>query len=305
MLIKVIDTLKGIIPTIASNDFTRYQSWLAGADRWLQRELIGNALYQVIDQPENDHEDLLKYAQSVSAFRAYLDAIPFLDLVETETGFGVVSQANNIVPASKERVQALIKQTEKSLSDACEDLLRYLEETPAYHADWKQSKAYSFISDCLIHSLDEFRRYANFPGNRLDFLNVKPIMLKIQKMNIEKYISRELVAEIITELRGSGGLSDPNKAIIDLLRFSLAFYTINDREFKKLIISNPYERKAEEAIDADKNGLAFLQEAQQIILGDLDNYPAFKNSALYTQLLANKEASNKDVTDSPFLVAGA
>jgi hypothetical protein len=301
MLIKDIETLKKIIPTIVGKDFSLYETWLDSSDRWLYREITGYPLYLKLEDQNNEY--ILSVSNRITAFRAYLDAIPFLDLVQTETGFGVVSQAGNIAPASKERVQALIKQTEKSLSDACEDLIRYLEETPAYHSDWKQSQAYSFISDSLIHTLDEFNRYANFYGTRLDFVKVRPIMLKIQKMKIEPVISTELSSEIITQLRSSGGLSAANKTIIDYLRFALAFMTVDDKQYKSLIITNPYERKADESIESDKNGESFLLQARKTIMANIESFPAFKNSSLYTEILANN--ANTNSADDPFLIAGA
>lgn len=299
MLINDLSTLKAIIPTIIGNDFDRYRPWLDGADRWLIREITGQILFDKLDDAGN--ETILGYARRVSAFRAYLDAIPFLDLVDTENGFGIVSN-DHVAPASRERVQALIAQTDKAFTQACDDLFRYLEQTVAYHTDWKQSNAYSLASNCYIYSLEEFQNYAPFAGSRLDFIKVKPIMLKIQKLKIEPVISRELSAEIITQLRSSGGLNAANTLIIDLLRFALAFMTIDDVEYRRLLIPNPYELKADQSIEKDNNGQSFLLQARKIIIANLDSYPTFKTSALYAEILANARSFS---SEDPFMVAGA
>jgi hypothetical protein len=297
MLIDNINTLRPIIPTIVGVDFSKYEPYLITADEWLTRELTGSVLFGKIKAIGN--EELLRLAQAVVAHKAYFDAIPFLDLIETENGFGVVSN-NNIAPASQARVQALQKQTEIRLSDSCESLIRFLEEKDTYHEDWKSSPAFSIISDCFIYTLDQFRRYAPFVGTRLDFIKAKPIMLKVQKLKIENVISPELSNDIILKLK-TGELSAPYLAIIDYLRFAQAFFTIDDVQYKALLNNNPYELKALESIESEKSGQSFLFQVRSIIISKINDYPKFKESALYAQYLANTKAFS---SDDPFLATG-
>jgi hypothetical protein len=304
MLIDNLDTLKSIIPTIAGRDFTRYSTYLEAADRYLAREITGSALYEKLS--EADNKTLLSYCQKVSAFKAYLDAIPSLDLIETETGFGIVSNGN-IAPASRERVLALAKQTELALSDAIEDLIRFLEENTTYHESWKASKAYSLIADSYILSMDEFRRYANFTGSRLDFVKLKPVILRIQKLKIEPVISPELSSEVITQLK-TNNLSEANKKIIENLRFALALFTTNDREYKELIITrdNNPSIQSGQLPPPKHHGKSFLMEVRKTIINNADNYPAFKGSTLYTEIQENNKRDNPEkLTQEPFLICGA
>jgi hypothetical protein len=298
MLINSIDELKAIIPTIAGSDFTKYQAYLATSDDWISREITGPTLFAKLTSADNG--ELLRLAQSATAFKAYLDVIPFLDLVDTETGFGVISN-QNVAPASKERVQALSKQTEQRLSDSCESLIRFLEDHQDYHSDWKASQAFSFIGDCYIYSLEEFKRYAPFPGTRLDFVKIKPIVLKNQKLKIESAISPELSTQIITQLR-SEGVSADNAKIIENLRFALAFFTIADPQFIAVFNNNPYEQKAAESLEKTNIGDSFLTQAVNTIIANVDNYTAFKGSSLYAKMQAN--ANRLASTDSPFEVFG-
>jgi hypothetical protein len=298
MLIESIETLKELIPTIVGNDIARYRPYLETADAWLSREITGPPLFGKLTNAGNS--DLLKLSQSVVAYKAYFDAIPFLDLIETETGFGVVNN-DKIVPASKERVQALLKQTEQRLSDSCESLIRYLEDHSDYHTDWKASAAFSLISDCYIYSLDEFKRYAPFTGTRLDFVKAKPILLKNQKLKIESVISPELSSQIISQLRGSG-ISEDNGKIIELLRFALAFFTIDDSQYKAIFNTNPYELKAAESLDKYNIGDSFLVKAYNHIISNTSKYPAFESSDIYAQLQENFNRTAS--SDEPFLTCG-
>lgn len=72
-----------------------------------------------------DYEDnaaLALPAHRVICLHAYLEALPHLDIVLTETGLGVVSN-QNVAPASSDRVNRLRKQIQDSRDDAVDDLI--------------------------------------------------------------------------------------------------------------------------------------------------------------------------------------
>ena len=278
MIINDVLTLRKYIPTIIVSDdhenaFERYETYLKKAEQFLKREIIGSFLFDILDEPNSD---LVDHCAAVVAHKAYLEAIPFLDLVETSNGFGVTSNAN-LTPASTARVQALIKATEIRLGECIEDLLEYLEETPDYHDEWKPSKTYSLLSDSYIMNLREFRNYAPFEGGRMEFVKKRPDILKARMLKIEPVISKELSKEIIEQLR-DGDLNEANKEIIEDLRFALANYTIN----------------------ADLIADSFVCRARDYILSKVDSFPSFKASSIYQNYI-NRKASEQD---SPFLRCG-
>ena len=281
-LIQTIDDLRLIIPTVVGKDIDRYTVYLDNADVWIKREITGATLFPAAGPVD---ADLSKYLKRVEALKGYYDAIPFLDVIETEFGFGIVSNGN-ISPASKERVESLRKQTYQQLSDACESLFIFLEENSTYHADWKASKAYSLVSNCFIKSLTDFVKYAPFPGNRFDFVKLIPVIRKIQKLVIEPAISTEYMTELINQLNNSS-LTEINDKNVESLRYALAFMVITDRQYRVLFNDSPYLLKAAESIDKDVTGQSLLVEVVNTLKAAPDNYPAFRDSSTYALILAN------------------
>ena len=288
MLINDIDKLKAVIPTVYGNDFSRYEPFMVEADEYLSNELIGSQLYQAVQiaagtftpphggapMPVTADATLVKLCKDVSTLKGYLIGIPFLDLVETETGFAVVSDVgNNVVPASKDRVEKLISGINNRLSDAIEKLLEHLEETEKYKESWSLCKNYVYTHDSYIFTLKEFRRYAKYPGSRLDWINELPVLTKAIRLKIEPLISAEQSAEIITQLKANT-LTVANKKIIEDLRFSLAAFVTGD----------------------EKAGLDCALRARATMINDVDNYAAFKASSIYVKYLAK---TTTDVNSLP------
>lgn len=85
------------------------------------KTLLGEALYGVREEDLT----LKNMSKRMACLTAYKAAIPHLDLVLTENGFGVVSN-QNVAPASSERVNRLREQVQFSLDDSIDDLLDYL-----------------------------------------------------------------------------------------------------------------------------------------------------------------------------------
>ena len=276
MLIETIDRMKELVPVIVGSDFKKYKTFVNQASNWLRKEIVGSALYGKLQDEGN--ETLLYYAESVVANKAYLIGLPFFDLVETEAGFAVV-RTETRAPASPERVKALKTGVEQWLSEAIERLLEYLEESPAYHTDWKGSESFTLLTQTYIHTLKVFRRYAPFDGSRLEFAKALPAMLDVIHLKIEPVISPELSDEMIEELRDDD-LTPSNKAILRNLRFAFANYVANQEE------------KAHN----------YLMKVRKVIMTTPDNYPAFKNSDLYATIQAT--VIDKNTEEKPIFRAG-
>lgn len=83
--------------------FDKLSPWLKESEEWLKENIVGDCISFVdVTSP------LYSNMQSFVVADAFAKAIPSLDLVLTPNGFGIVS-TNNIVPASKDRVERLIK----------------------------------------------------------------------------------------------------------------------------------------------------------------------------------------------------
>jgi hypothetical protein len=274
MLINSLEQLKKYIPTLATSDFARYSHFMQTAEEYLVSDLIGETLFgkltaiaanSTANPPvvaSTPDPKLLRFCENVVCLKGYLDAIPMLDLVETETGFGVTSN-QNVAPASQQRVAALTKGIDIRLSDGIEQLLEYLEGNEDFYDDWKGAKAYTINHDSYIFTLTQFRRYGRYTGSRLEFLQDVSKVTQAIRLKIEPVISVELSAAIIGQLQDND-LNDANKKIIEDLRFSLAAY-VTDNE----AIAN-----------------SFLARVRRVLLANADDYPEFKDSEIYTAFLA-------------------
>ena len=110
MLVDTIDKMRKVIPTIADDNLEKYDAYLVDAREWLKHEITGPDLYEILESAGD--AELLAYAEMIVSYKAYWEAIPFLDLVETSSGFAVIRNDTK-APASKERVEALRQATAK------------------------------------------------------------------------------------------------------------------------------------------------------------------------------------------------
>lgn len=104
----------------------RIEPYVDDAVLWLTSELLGASV-----ELKPEHERL---AVRAVILRAFIMAIPSLDLVATPTGFGVIS-SQNMAPASKERVERLIA----SLGRNLDEVLCQLQEACMTYEEWRNT----------------------------------------------------------------------------------------------------------------------------------------------------------------------
>jgi hypothetical protein len=235
MIVDSIDILKRHVATIADvGDFNIYSSYVMAAGGWLRNHITGDELYYFAELHKDDpeHSGLVDRLQRIISLNAFLRAVPFLDLALTNTGFGVAN-TEKIAPASKERVASLRAGLQAECGEAVEDLLKYLEDSEAYHADWKESPVYTLLTDTFLPSYDIFKRYAPYservenvyPKSRMDFVKLFGKMREVMEDKIKSATGDSLTQKIIEELR-SGTLGIASLKILEPLRFALACYTL-------------------------------------------------------------------------------
>lgn len=136
------DIFESVCPSAVMPDetlFNRIQDYIAAAEDVVAR-IMG-------DQWPNyeDNAALALPAHRVICLHAYLEALPHLDIVLTETGLGVVSN-QNVAPASSDRVNRLRKQIQDSRDDAIDDLIDALRGV----AEWRQSVNAKMLFSSLV-----------------------------------------------------------------------------------------------------------------------------------------------------------
>jgi len=262
------EELRQRIPTLASYTgeeevapMDRYKTFLEQAENWVITKITGQPLFDAIVASLD--EKAKKFCKDLICYNGYIEAMPFLDLIETGSGFAVASNTT-IAPASKDRVSALKAGLQKMLTTSTDDFIAYLEASTIYHIAWKSSATYSLLTDTFISTITEFNRYATFAGNRLDFIAAHPVMQDAIRLKLANYISQDLCDEILTQINGEG-ISESNKDIIEDIKFSYANFVIG---------------QTEKATD-------YAMRTQAYIIEHLTEFPTFEASSVYARYLEN------------------
>lgn len=282
-LINNIKAFSDIIPTaVGVKDFDDLKTYVKSAENWLKLEVIGNKLFLTLksslESSTGEADDtLLSLCRNIVANHAYWDAIPFLDLVHSPNGFGVV-QNNNLVPASKERVAALRTQCIVRRDNEVESLLDYLEATPKYHEDWKSSSTFSILSDCLITTAKELSIYAEWEGTRKDFLKLRPTLIQLTISKIQPIISRDYVNELI-EMQRENGVDGDDMVVISLLKQVLGSLIIGNNEAAKQALED-----AVNYMDGSKDSFPSYFESKEFAARSAANYENTKDNPIFFSL---------------------
>lgn len=279
MILKNREEFIKSIPTAAAGCWEDMETYRDSAERWLRNELLGQVLYRLIDvEPErSEHVELLGLCRKVISLDAYQRAIPFLDLIQTANGFGIISN-QNLAPASRDRVDRLLRETIIQRDGEVEELLDYLEDTPALHDAWKGAKSYSILSDCLIMTAKELHRLCAWEGTRQDFIKLKPVLMLRMYNEIGRWFGRTFIDELVEQQR-DGDLTAANIIVLDILKVSLANFATGNV----------------------KDAETFLSDVVTMMDRQIDEYPTYGKSQEYQ---IRHKLGCQNTKDSPIYIMG-
>lgn len=219
MILKTLSQFQVEIPTAATvENFADVEPYIRSAELWLKNHILGDELYAFLDADEsstNENDEVLRLCRSVIANHAYWDAIPFLDVVHTNSGFAVIS-ANNKVPASKERVERLMAQCLIRRDSLIELLIACLESHEEYWDDWKGNEVFGNMFNSLIPTLEVFRKYHHIT-DRATLDKLRGAIVTIQNTTVADVISKDYVDELV-EAQKDNDFSAEDNAILEMLR---------------------------------------------------------------------------------------
>lgn len=215
MIVDSQEKFERAIATAMCTDSSIYDSmetYLRNAEYRMKTTVLGEPLYSVVqDLPE----ELIRQMELVVSLQAFIEGIPFIDLILTETGFGIVSNTN-LAPASKDRVDRLQKQAKDVLENAIDALIIELNAS-AFREKWAEGAAYEGFTSLLYWTAEELRTYAGKPdAHRSMLMEFRPHIAAAQQI-IAKYISRDYLKELI-EKRQKNETDGKVKLIMATLR---------------------------------------------------------------------------------------
>lgn len=141
LLPNVVTSVEGETPLI-----DKLAPWLSQAEQWVCDAFTGATVLDAIIAEDPAESEWQQVAMLITAEAMRL-AIPSLDVVLTPNGFGIVSN-QNVVPASKERVERLIN----SMRTGRDLYIDYLLDSLSVREDWHQTKQRDWFCQTLLQS---------------------------------------------------------------------------------------------------------------------------------------------------------
>lgn len=262
-------TFEQIITTAirsSADVFESMEVYLNTAELKIKNEFLGSRLCEGFD---NLPAAVQTEARKAICLEAFYIAIPFLDLVLTPTGFGVVSNTN-VAPASKERVAALSAMVKNCRDNALDNLLVALHTEVE---EWKSVPVARFQIASLYWTAEHLRSYAGMPDAvRTDLLKLRPRIAEAEE-SFRTAISSVYFESLLTAIRNNT-LSDDDALIVLRLREALGVY-LSD-------LSAVFRTKVDRVVETLEN--------------DADKYALYKDSEAYKVRHLERYKNEKDDT---------
>jgi hypothetical protein len=257
MLVSTITEFVRYIPTAEGTDFSAIKPFLEQAESELVNNLLGSDLMDAIAALELVHKTK-EEAKILVAYMAYRDAIPFADIVQTPTGFAVVNNANQ-APASKERVERLIKWTEQIIDRHTDILINHIYTTGSLLTEWKKFSGFGDLTNCFFFTGSDYAFHVSVKNNKRErFMQDKGKLIAWQENVLAPVISKVFLEQLISEVQNN----------------NLTNGSFNIIHYCKMILARMIEDKQDEAVK-------LLNAVANILDSNLDTYPAYAQSDEY------------------------
>lgn len=319
MILQTLDQFKLAVPTAAGvQEWEELQTYVESAEKWLRRNVLGTSLYDAICDEIDAGEytgsgdalatdELKLMCHVIAGNHAYWDAIPFLDVIHTDAGFGVI-QSQNRVPASKERIERLRAQCLLRRDAEIDNLMEYLQENGQYATLWEADSVFDDLFGSLLPTLIIFRKYNNI-ADRATLDKIRPSIVAVQNTIIADAISQDFVDELVAAQKGSS-FTTAHNAILSMLRDAIAKLAIAHAvEDMSVVVDSTgilrsynigqtnYADEARLSLYKDsyyKTGMKLLEKVVNYIHNNLEDYPTYVASDEYTAIVTSGFANDTD-----------
>ncbi|GAP73085.1 hypothetical protein SAMD00024442_6_49 [Candidatus Symbiothrix dinenymphae] len=197
-----ISQFTNYIPTATGSNLDDLQSFLSEAEQWFESEIAGTDLYEYI-AASAETTPVRKQAQTAICLKAYLTAIPFVDLIQTDNGFAVVNNANH-APASKERVDKLLRNVEHRLTVSLDMLFTWFMKDDVLRGEWQKAIfLFDRFTETVYLTTQELEHHAARSSVTFSELQgMHPLILK-EQTDIARFISGEYMQELLDKRRNA------------------------------------------------------------------------------------------------------
>lgn len=267
-MIATIEQFAKHVPTAEGTRFEDIQPHMVEAREWIENQFFNKELIALIE----DRIDRL------TAVKAYELAIPFLDVVQTDNGFAVVSNSNQ-APASKERVERLLNTVKNRFWILLDICLNYIFNNKEYYDAWnhRSKETHSELLFRNGHDIQIFFKTKDV--SYTDFLCFHDDIQGYQDVEIAGYVSEKYLKELI-EKRNSQTLTLVEKRIFREIQIATAMFVQNDRN----------------------RAIKMLENLQNIFESNPETYATYINSSEYKAKSASRYENKQ--TDGTYFFGG-
>ena len=236
-MIRLIDNLSQVLSAASVNVSNTIENWfpyIEEAQETFIKPVLGIGLYEQLQDamaldpvPPDDGTTLENLAKLLEMVRKPL-ALYALWLGADEFGVSVSSQGIQVIEtpthktAPQYRVQNLKENWIRRANTALDLVLKFLdkhrEDYPAYICQ---------DADLFIRNTLEFNSEVDIRESRRVFVALKPVIRSVERKYIRPALSSELFDELKQVLLSNSEMSKEQKALMDLIRPSLAHLTIS------------------------------------------------------------------------------
>lgn len=290
----------------SSNAFDDYKSSLRKAEILQIKPIIGVGLYNDLNTKYNsdpvalsglsdDEKELLPHIQC---------AITWFAIAEDLPANLVITGKNGVQEMESQHAMAARKWGYFESKGNAQDNAEVFSEYLLTHLEANREKFPLFesfaMSDILVSSGTQMNEHVPFANQRRSYLKIKPSLKRIQRKTIAANISDAFLGELRSQHQSNSLTSDNQKAF-DLATEALAFLGFADAILALNIIvagnglqvssftngidskmllgeKDRKERKAE----LKQAGQEALDELLCLLQSNLDKYPTYRDSGLYT-----------------------
>lgn len=238
---------------------------------------LGQTLVDILAD-ENPDQDLFEKVTPAWIVLTFLESIPFLDVVSTNTGFGVVN-SQTVGPASRERVEAIRMACQSAANDYMDILLAFMEQHAGDYPGWNKS---SLNEGSMIPNVSVFDQFIDINVSRSKFVAFKRYINQVEAIRLPDIFS----AEFLAELRAGN-----DTVVKPLVQRALTFFAMGefDLAIKDDASAKVMMRSGDEAL---AKALSYLKSH----LADYPTYSTYGYEAAYD--------NENDGEESGFFIAG-
>ena len=237
MIVTSMTTMKKYVPTLLIKGSTdAFADFRQTAQDELEEKILGHSLITKLEENLEADANLRRMVERVISISGFLKGIPSADLVLTDSGFAVES-SEKMTPASRQRVDTLMKSLSERLDEAIDSLIHFLLHSTTYE-DWRGTSQFDEIASGLISTYRDFKNYAQYspsvadkyPHSYEEFSKLYPNLNSTLILDIAPYISQEYCDELIEKYKDNEISSVTEKQVISYLKYALAAYVLGNRE---------------------------------------------------------------------------